>query len=232
MAEPTRRIAIAATLVTGTSAAAWEAWRVLGGEARQLVASACDGTIAGWPLDRVVGGAAAVLAIGALAGASGALLLAITEAALGSRSPALLARITPYAARRLVAACCGVGLTAGVVGGGLMAPADASPGRDPCPACAPAPPRLTGLPLPALPFGSGTVTHRATASQAPRTVVVRSGDSLWSIAERLLPPSASPSRIAALVDRLYAQNRTEIGADPNLIFPGTLLTFKEDAHDG
>jgi LysM repeat protein len=51
-------------------------------------------------------------------------------------------------------------------------------------------------------------------------VVVRPGDSLWSISHRLLGPNATPRRITEGVERIYALNRNQIGSDPNLIFAG------------
>jgi nucleoid-associated protein YgaU len=54
-------------------------------------------------------------------------------------------------------------------------------------------------------------------------VVVHGGDTLWSIAQRSLPPGASPVTITAEWRRWYATNRSTIGADPALIFPGQRL---------
>jgi LysM repeat protein len=51
-------------------------------------------------------------------------------------------------------------------------------------------------------------------------VVVRPGDSLWSISSEQLGPNASPQEIATGVERIYALNQNRIGGDPNLIFPG------------
>ncbi len=58
-------------------------------------------------------------------------------------------------------------------------------------------------------------------------MVVRNGDSLWRIAERRLPPTASSGEVAALTWRLYALNRPLIGDDPDLIYPGTTLSTPE-----
>ena len=78
--------------------------------------------------------------------------------------------------------------------------------------------------------GAGaTPTHNATpATQTPtttHTVVVRPGDSLWSISEEHLGPNATPPQIESRVERLWALNRHRIGADPNLIFPGQELSL-------
>jgi Tol biopolymer transport system component len=52
-----------------------------------------------------------------------------------------------------------------------------------------------------------------------RTVVVKPGDSLWSISEERLGPEASPQRVYDHTTQLYTLNRKRIGSDPNLIFP-------------
>lgn len=55
------------------------------------------------------------------------------------------------------------------------------------------------------------------------SVVVRSGDSLWSITARHLGPRATDAQVAAAWPRWYAANRTVIGPDPGLIRPGQRL---------
>lgn len=55
------------------------------------------------------------------------------------------------------------------------------------------------------------------------TVVVRSGDTLWSIAARHLGPDAAPEDIAAEWPRWHAANEDVIGPDPDLIRPGQEL---------
>ncbi len=53
---------------------------------------------------------------------------------------------------------------------------------------------------------------------------VRPGECLWTIAEGLLPASASDARIAAEVARLWRLNAERIGTgDPSLIMAGTVL---------
>lgn len=57
--------------------------------------------------------------------------------------------------------------------------------------------------------------------------VVKSGDCLWHIAERLLPDDASDAQIAAEVARLWSLNEAAIGtSDPSLIYAGTTLRLR------
>ena len=60
-------------------------------------------------------------------------------------------------------------------------------------------------------------------SGPPADLVVRAGDSLWSLTARLLGPGASTAEVAAAWPRLYAANRSVIGTDPALIHPGQRL---------
>ncbi|MEV5965804.1 LysM peptidoglycan-binding domain-containing protein [Kribbella sp. NPDC051952] len=54
-------------------------------------------------------------------------------------------------------------------------------------------------------------------------VVVKAGDSLWSLAARELGPGASAAAVAARWPEWYAANRQVIGPDPDLILPGQVL---------
>lgn len=56
-------------------------------------------------------------------------------------------------------------------------------------------------------------------------VRVRQGDSLWSIAHAI-----SPAHTAELVERIWNENKSTIGHDPNLIYPGQILQIPE-VHD-
>lgn len=70
------------------------------------------------------------------------------------------------------------------------------------------------------------VGHRASARRpgGPKTLRVRHGDSLWSIARSRLAGDASQARINAEVRRLWDVNQGRIGTgDPNLILPGQTL---------
>jgi len=53
--------------------------------------------------------------------------------------------------------------------------------------------------------------------------VVRPGDCLWHIAAAMLPAGSDARAIAAKVEDLWNLNRDQIGDDPNLIYPGTVL---------
>ena len=82
----------------------------------------------------------------------------------------------------------------------------------------------------------------AEAPSAPATThQVSAGESLWSITQELLdagaagaptdPSSGGPSaqaRVARAWPILYAANAESIGADPDLILPGTILSVPED----
>ncbi|MFF2297440.1 LysM domain-containing protein [Arthrobacter sp. efr-133-R2A-120] len=72
----------------------------------------------------------------------------------------------------------------------------------------------------------GTRPQRAaeqSASPNQGEVVVRRGDSLWSIAARQLGPMASDVDIALRWPKWYAANRHVIGDDPGLLVPGQIL---------
>jgi len=64
---------------------------------------------------------------------------------------------------------------------------------------------------------------RYTDLRLPGRVVVKPGDSLWSIAARELGPDASAEAIAARWPEWSAANRQVIGSDPDLILPGQVL---------
>ena len=59
--------------------------------------------------------------------------------------------------------------------------------------------------------------------EAPTSLVVDPGDSLWSIGQERLGAGATPGRIAEEVERLFALNRGRLGNDPNLLFAGQEL---------
>lgn len=54
-------------------------------------------------------------------------------------------------------------------------------------------------------------------------VVVRGGDSLWSIVAAALGPYATDVEVAQAWPEWYRANRSVIGSDPNIILPGQVL---------
>ena len=87
----------------------------------------------------------------------------------------------------------------------------------------------TGAPAP-----QAAATPTTTAADAPvraatnaRSHTVRPGESLWTIAQRLVAPDASTTEIADEVDRLWDLNRDRIASgDPDVIFAGTELRLR------
>lgn len=74
------------------------------------------------------------------------------------------------------------------------------------------------------PLGFGGDPDGQRSEVAPGTeVVVRRGDTLWSIAARELPRTAANGRVEARWHRWYEHNRAVIGADPDLLLPGQVL---------
>jgi nucleoid-associated protein YgaU len=71
---------------------------------------------------------------------------------------------------------------------------------------------------------SDRATPTAEQSSHKRFLTVRPGDSLWSIAKRLLGPDASAAQIARKVAELWKLNRERIGTGrPDLVMVGTKL---------
>ena len=177
-------------------------------------------------------------------------VLTIAEGALRRPGRRLAPRIAPTAWRRLVLTAVGIGALSAPTAMAQASPGDpppaiaspgepphsiavgtpSDPGRSPATTVAEA---IRGLRLPDRPYGRlATVPPDGTGHHDDRTrhvrrVVVRSGDSLWAIAERRLGPQASTRAIAAEWQRWYAANRDLIGPDPDLITPGMVLHAPE-----
>ena len=126
------------------------------------------------------------------------------------RRPGRSSRGVPAGVRRVVLAACGVALVGGLAPPSYAAGPEAHHAasyrhRSP----------LAGLPLP----------DRAVAGPAAdeQTVVVRPGDTLWSLAARGLPAGSPDALVAARWRAIYAANRSLIGPDPDVIAPGQRL---------
>jgi nucleoid-associated protein YgaU len=65
--------------------------------------------------------------------------------------------------------------------------------------------------------------------RVPARVVVKPGDTLWSIAATELGPNATAEDVATRWPAWYAANRQLIGPDPDLILPGQVLRIPASA---
>ncbi|GAB6901032.1 LysM peptidoglycan-binding domain-containing protein [Kineosporia succinea] len=71
--------------------------------------------------------------------------------------------------------------------------------------------------------------RRATRQPLGQHVVVKRGDTLWSIAAQYLGPGATDTQIAHEWPRWYRVNRHLIGADPHRLLPGERLRSPDSA---
>ena len=95
------------------------------------------------------------------------------------------------------------------------------PGEAPDAAWTPSPPDRTRIHDPE---GLDLLSRTPAAGHVvDEGVVVRRGDSLWSITGRYLGPSATADEIAREWPRWHEANRDVIGDDPDLIRPGQVL---------
>lgn len=163
---------------------------------------------------------AAWVAIGLLAMGGSAL-----PGAVGRACAAAAHLVTPVVVRRLVGAAIGVGLVAG--------PAYAATAASPAPAVTGAvaghlggavDSRGPGWPTPP---AHTPRTHPSTPMTPGGQVRVDRGDSLWLIAAHRLPGDPTEAQIAAYWPQIYAANRTVIGADPDHITPGQVLSLPD-----
>ena len=96
----------------------------------------------------------------------------------------------------------------------------------------PAPSSATLSVASAEPVSVAQASTPTRAAQPPippssRSHVVEAGESLWSIARRLLGPDASPAQVAREVDRLWELNKERIGTgDPDLLMVGVTLRLR------
>jgi nucleoid-associated protein YgaU len=235
-------------LLTGCAALCWGTWVLV---RAPLVAAATplrerpSGGLGQVPLETALTGGCAALLLAclvwavAVTGLSVADLLA-RELSPCSRHTVRLAREVerrcPAMVRRLVAVLLGVTL-----GATLAAPALAA--IDPQPAPVPSGQlsgQLSGLALPDRATGAGLATAAGTAisrtgtsgpsQRSAQFVEVDPGDSLWRIAQTLLPAGATDAEITHEWHRIHQANSDRIGADPDLIHAGTRLTVPPPLH--
>ena len=85
-------------------------------------------------------------------------------------------------------------------------------------------------PAPSAPVETVAISQPAPPADGPiagRGYTVQPGDSLWSIARRLVGGSPSAAQIAREVDRLWRLNAERIGTgNPSLIYAGTVLRLR------
>jgi hypothetical protein len=174
------------------------------------------------PLDDVLAGVLGLLLLAASLLWGLSLALAVVEA---MASPGVAARVRrvprPHLARTVA-----LGLI-GTVAVGVPAHAGTTV---PEPAAEP----LAGLPLPdrvatTAPRQPTAPPTRLVARAPTRSVEVRHGDSLWSIAERALDPGAPDAAVDAAWRAVAAANARVVD-DPDLIFPGTELALPPLPH--
>jgi hypothetical protein len=170
--------------------------------------------------------AASTLATTLLWATAAWLAIGITAATLAAlpgttgRAATTLARLVlPRAALQFVCGAAGVGL--------VLSPtaALADSGHLPAPLPPTSSASQTSSSTSALPPPSWPTTRRqlATAAGEP-AVVVKPGDSLWSIARAHLPQGATDAQVGAAWPSWYRTNRRTIGRDPALLHAGERLT--------
>ena len=199
-----------------------------------------------------VDSAAASLASAALCLALGWIGLALTARLMG-RLPGVVGTwahqiadsITPRFVRTAVAAVIGIGLGAGPANAGedplplldrvsSSQQSGATPNADPAStprATSTASPTATPTAAPAADPAADPASSTAagTVYAAPGPYVVKRGDTLWAIAAKHLPPTATAADIDHNWREWWLVNRGVIGANPNLIRPGQELAQPEKA---
>jgi nucleoid-associated protein YgaU len=197
--------------------------------------------------------AAACIALGWIGLALTARLLGRLPGAVGSLSHRVADRITPQFVRSALAAVISIGIGAAPAGAteeplpllDRVSTAQQS-GRTPSAVPAPTPsatstttPAADPAPEPATAPADDTAgdpaagpASRPTAAsihEVPGPYVVRRGDTLWAIAARHLPPTATVVDVDRSWREWWRANRGVIGSDPNLIRPGQELAQPEKA---
>ena len=166
------------------------------------------------PLDVAITGLAAVALLGCAAWLWLVTTVVVVEALRGADVSGPAPHGVPAGVRRVVMAACGVALA-----GGLTQPSHAAGPHVRSPHAGPLA-VLTGLPLPDRAVAGAPSRPRTVRD---RTVRVRPGESLWSLAARDLPADSPDAVVAARWHAIYAANRSLIGPDPDVIVPGQRL---------
>ncbi len=197
--------------VAVVAAVSWLGFGVVAGPlGRFLDAALSSDGVDALALDLVLaGGCAAALAACWLWLATGVLVLMVDEVLTGGALGALLARRSlpwPPLVRGLALFALGVAATA------TPAAADGPP-----PADVRSHDRVIGLTLP----------DRVPTRRPTTRVLVRPGDSLWSIAAAQLGSEATDPAVDRAWRRLAQANASRIGPDPDLIFPGVVLVVPD-----
>ena len=156
-------------------------------------------------------------------------LLAVTVATLpgacGRAGQRVAAAWSPVLLRGLVRAALGLTVAGGPLVAGTAAFADPpifpTLDRVVATAVAPSPPPVRTAPVPTR--EPARVPTRPAPTAPSMVVIVRTGDTLWDIAARHLPPLHTDADIARSWPRWYAANRSVIGPDAGQIHPGQRL---------
>ncbi len=221
IAKIARSSTLLATLVLGTVGA--------GRVAAPVVTRACDELLSSRTEPAALVSSSVVLVAAALLAAVTAWIVTATAWCLVTAlcSHPAAARtvhplLNPWLVRLLVGAALGTTTLSPPAHAGTSTPAA------PRAAATGLPQALAGLPLPDRPTGAaprrGPRSATApTTSPSVRTHTVVAGDSLWAIVAARSGPGTSPAQVDRGWRALYAANRLRIGADPDLIHPGTML---------
>ena len=158
-------------------------------------------------------------------------LLAVTVATLpgacGRAGQRVAAAWSPVLLRGLVRAALGLTVAGGPLVAGTAAFADPpifpTLDRVVATAVAPSPPPVRTAPVPTREPARPAPTTPSAPTAPSMVVIVRTGDTLWDIAARHLPPLHTDADIARSWPRWYAANRSVIGPDAGQIHPGQRL---------
>lgn len=158
--------------------------------------------------------ALAWLAVGTL------LATAVVLPGTAGRAGARAARATlPVGLRRLLAGALGAGVLVAAAGCGTNPPTSRYAAADWPAVAAP----TVDWPTASLPPTAAQPTPPAAVDSAAGVTVVP-GDTLWRIAADHLPPGADDLAVSSAATAWFSANQTFIGPDPDLIYPGLLLT--------